>query len=125
MDWAMLKHKCTLSNLLTLLCTLFTVYLLYAEVKVFLVDRPTSTSFEHKELSPDDFPDITVCIKPAFKLDIAMKYGYQDNYYYRGSSDGSRFIGWRGINSTTDSLEILEEILSIKTNQTFLTAQLA
>ena len=81
------------------------------------------TSLAGALLAQSQKPEIT--IKPAFKLDIAMKYGYQDNYYYRGSSDGSRFIGWRGINSTTDSLEILEEILSIKTNQTFLTAQLA
>ena len=45
-------------------------------MKVYLVDKPTSTSFEHRDLSPEDFPDIMVCIKPAFNQYTAMKYGY-------------------------------------------------
>ena len=86
-----------------LLCTLFTFYLIFKEVKVFLADKPTSTSLEHRDLSPEDFPDIMVCIKPAFNRDIALKYGYQGNLYYRGSSDGTMFVGWSGVNGTADS----------------------
>ena len=100
----MWRRIVTPSNLLTLLCTLFTLFLLLREVYHFTITKPTSTSFEHRDLSPEDFPDIMVCIKPAFNRDIALKYGYQGNLYYRGSSDGTMFVGWSGVNDTADSL---------------------
>ena len=45
-----------------------TLFLIYQEILVFLVVRPTSTSIELKMITPDLMPDIIICPQPGFDI---------------------------------------------------------
>ena len=43
-----------------------------------------------------DLPDVVMCLDPALNLTNIAKYGYNNGFYYRGSVNGTDFIGWNG-----------------------------
>ena len=58
---------------------------------------------------------MVICSEPALDLKAFDKYGYlRDMYYYRGSPDGKKFVGWNGVKNEKPSNDILEEVLIIK-----------
>ena len=86
----------SLKNAFTLICTLLTLFLICQEVVTYSIKRPTTTSQEEKELEVSDLPDVVMCLDPALNLTNIAKYGYNNGFYYRGSVNGTDFIGWNG-----------------------------
>ena len=115
------KHL-NFGNILTLVCSLFTLLLISQELYSFVAIKPTTTSKEEKELQTSDLPEIVLCLDPGFDSNGLEKYGYTINKYYRGSMDGKKFVGWNGNQTEKKSSEdILEQILVVdKTFQSLL-----
>ena len=103
----------TITNFFTLICTIFTCYLLVRVVINFAITRPTSTSEESTELDHTVFPDVVVCVDPAFNESVLKSYGYNAmTYFHGGSSSDDSFIGWNGIDGKHNSTHILNKILT-------------
>ena len=99
-----LKESLKDYTILKLLLASLTAYLLYEELYVFSVEKPTYTSSAKKltgllmcnmhlytnsascngniVLEPDDYPDITLCPFPSYNLPNLRKYGYMDWMWY-------------------------------------------
>jgi hypothetical protein len=56
-----------------------TLFLIYQEMLVFLVVRPTSTSMERRIITPDLTPDIIICTQPGFDIPALRKNGYHNS----------------------------------------------
>ena len=94
-----------------------TTYLLYEEMNVFFIKRPTVTSFTEEELSPATFPEIMICSNNGFSQKWLNIYGYDDSFQYRkGLPRDKSFIGWFGHQPSTLDREIfLRNISRIET----------
>ena len=104
----------TPKNFFSLICTLLTITMVYRELYTFIIERPTTISKEEGILGMDDLPEVVICSEPGLDLRSVDKYGYLRDTYYRGSSDGQKFIGWNGLKNETSAKDILEEALRLK-----------
>ena len=104
----------TFKNIFTAVCTALTLLLIFQELYSFAVIKPTSISTEEKVLQPNDLPEVVICADPGLDPKSIEKYGYDRDKYYRGSIDGDKFIGWKGTQNKKTVLEILEEVLIVK-----------
>ena len=104
-------------SLFQLVSVSLTVYLIYQVFLTFLVTRPTATSSEQEPLDTDSFPEVSVCIEPGLDYGAVSRHGYSSAYYYRGSLDGHKFVGWNGEKGEQSSSEILNDVLSVKKGQ--------
>ena len=113
------REYCTLANLLTLICTIPTGLLSFDIIADFLVRKPTSTLQKQIDFHPSYFPDVLICRHPSIDENVAHAYGYAQAYYWQGRSgdwyNGS-FIGWNGINGTQNFTNVMDRILSVKTD---------
>ena len=100
-------------NLFSILCTFLTLGLVYQELYTFSVERPTTVSTEEGTLNEDDFPEVVICTEPGLDLRAVKKHGYLMDTFYRGSSDGQKFVGWNGVKGEKSSEDILDEVLTI------------
>ena len=113
-NYRQLKRFCSIKNVSTVVCTILTALLTFKELFSFAVTRPTITYQEEKELDRSDLPEVVVCPDPGFDSDDLRKHGYEKTYsYYRGSADGSKFLGWNGGQNVRhfSSHDILEDVL--------------
>ena len=131
----------SLKNMFTSICSILTLYLIYQVLFTNVVEKPTTTSREQKDLDIGDLPEVVVCLDPSWSpnsthqwdmstyqykrhsraicyLDPGlnytslMKYGYHSTYSL-GVID-KKFTGWNGgAQETKSSDEILEEALEI------------
>ena len=109
-----LQRFCTFKNVFALVCTILSALLIFQELFSFAVTRPTITYQEEKELDRSDLPEVVVCPDPGFDSDDLRKHGYEKTYsYYRGSADGTKFLGWNGGEKVRNlsSHDILEDVL--------------
>ena len=90
MTWLAIRRHLSPTSLIQLLCTSLTVFLIHQELVTFLITRPTTTSSEEQGLDHSTFPEVSVCLEPAFSAAAAEKYGYDINNYYRGAVAGQR-----------------------------------
>ena len=112
----LLQSLCSAKNIFTAVCTILTALLIFKELFSFAVLRPTNTYQEEKQLDRSDLPEVVVCPDPAFDLDDLRKHGYEKTYsYYRGSADGTKFLGWNGGEGVGNlsSEKILEDVLIV------------
>ena len=116
-----LRKHCSLSSLVQLLCTFLTVFLIYQELVTFMVTRPTTVSSEEKTLDHDTFPEILVCLDPGLNSTAIAELGYDKGTpFYRGSNDGERFVGWKGIGAKQKNIsENMNDILTMKLDQQY------
>ena len=119
-----LRENLTLTFLLQLLCTSLTLILLYQEVVTYTVTRPTMSSSEQTALEDETFPKVTFCLDPALSKANAKRYGYDVTMYYRGEMKVQQngFVGWNGVATNESSLDILEDILTLKRDMTLFKA---
>ena len=118
-----LHRFCTFKNVFTLVCTILSALLIFQELFSFAVTRPTITYQEEKELDRSDLPEVVVCTDPGFDLQDLRKHGYEKTYsYYRGSADGTKFLGWNGPFNEGEKVrnlsshDILEDVLILDKN---------
>ena len=69
-------------RLLKFVFAFLTCYLLYDELHVFLVEKPTYSSFRRTVIEPGDFPTITICAYPGFNYRELESHGYEQAYKY-------------------------------------------
>ena len=116
-SWWFSKHI-TLRNLFTSACALISAFLIYQELYRYLIVKPTTTAKEEKEIRLSDIPETLICREPGFNITVLQKYGYFTyDTYYRGSMDGTHFVGWNGLkNESKSANSILEEALTVNTD---------
>ena len=101
-----------------------TLFLIYQEILVFLVVRPTSTSIELKMITPDLMPDIIICPQPGFHIPALRKNGYHNSFWYSlGMNTSETFLGWSG-NNSLGTLQTIEDISTLKNTSSLPLARL-
>ena len=70
----------TFKNTFTLICSILTLALIYQVLFTYVVEKPTTTSKEEKELEITDLPEVVICLNPGLKYKTLMKYGYSGTY---------------------------------------------
>ena len=94
---------------------LMTFCLLYTELQLFFVDRPTLTSTGKVELSPGHFPEILICPKHGYNKAMLDLHGYETSFHYSaGVPANETFYGWRGNLLNYSVKEVMERISLIK-----------
>ena len=94
--------------LIQILFSIFTLYLLYQELDLY-IEIPVHTTKYKKPFNPDQFPDIFICHTPGFKLDKLEQHGYRGSFGFQqgriGMGDELTW-GWQG-NKTNSSTEMI------------------
>ena len=103
---------CSFANLFKVICALLTLSLICQELFTFVVEKPTTTSREGKDLDKNDIPEVVICLEPGINTTVLEKYGFSRLSYYRGIN-GGKFVGWNR-DETMSANEILEEALIVK-----------
>ena len=112
-----LLTQLSLRNLFKCVCALLSAFLVFQELYNYVVIKPTTSAKEEKELKSSDIPETVICGFPGFDDVVLTRYGYATGVYYRGSMDGTHFIGWNGNkNESKSSKTILEEAITVNTN---------
>ena len=114
--------KTNLKNMFTALCCTLTMYLICQLLLTYLVEKPTTTSEQKKDLELSDLPEVVVCLEPGLNSSSLEENGYHPTMYWRGvlQLDGEDFVGWSGgIGGNKSSHEILQEALLISDDQYF------
>ena len=106
---------CSFKIVFKVICALLTLFLICQELFTFVVEKPSTTSREEKDIDINDIPEVVICLEPGFDTKVLEKYGYNDvGLYYKGIVDGE-FVGWNGNkNKTKPSIDILEEALIVQ-----------
>lgn len=73
-----------------------TIYLLYDELRIFLIEKPTLSSVTKSRLRPRNYPDIIICPVPGFDQAAIERLGYESSYYYSMGSIAGGYTGWFG-----------------------------
>ena len=91
--------------------------LLYEEIHVWLVRKPTLTSVTTSNIRPETFPDILLCPEQAFDLHSLNKIGYKFSFYYGvGYISNDRLkTGWLGNQTDMNITEVVNKISNVKT----------
>ena len=104
-------------RIIKLVFIVMTSYLIYEELNLFFIKRPTVTSFTEEELTPSSFPEIIICSDNGFSQKWLNIYGYDDSFQYKkGLPRDKSFIGWFGHQpSSLDRESFLINISHIRT----------
>ena len=120
MIYSKLTEYFTLNYLFQFLCTCLTLFLISRELVSFGITRPTTISSEEGVLDDDSFPEITVCLDPGLSLTAISELGYSEtSSFYRGSSDGRKFVGWNGPRENQNRTKSFEDIMTLKLGQQY------
>ena len=94
-----------------------TSYLLFTEMVVFLVSKPTLTSVTQRNMKPEDFPVFLICPKQGFDLQSLHKLGYPySTFYGRGIINSTKNqISWVGNQTKLNVTEVIKQVSTIKT----------
>jgi hypothetical protein len=109
-----LKKHVSFANIFKTICIILTTFLIYEELLNYTVTKPTTTSSKQAFLDITTFPEIRVCMDPAWDPKAVARHGYMGDYFYRGSTDGDTFVGWNGVGGGD---QVVEDILSFHTDQ--------
>ena len=108
-------------KLLKAIFLLIASYLIFEEVYICFVLKPTFTSSTRRNIKPEDFPEIILCPVPPIDVKAARSRGYDGmDYYYLGleyfdvMGRQSRSIGWSGYNRSESVKIVSEKISTIK-----------
>ena len=100
-------------NILKIVFTILTSYLIFDTFYTWLVRQPTYTSLEKRPITGDDFPDIMICPQPSVDKEVLQSKGYSgaDSYFkgYTPWTGEKPVIGWAG-NSTEDIWKVYLDI---------------
>ena len=119
------RDCCSLKNVLTLICSSLAAILSGEIIVDFLVTKPTTTSERQVNFQSSDFPDVLICVDPGIDSLSAKKYGYKSEaFYWQGRSgdwEDGKFIGWNGKDGKQTSSDVLEELLTVKSDERYVT----
>ena len=73
-----------------------TIYLLYDELRIFFIEKPTLSSTTKSRLRPGNYPDIIICPVPGYDQAAIQRLGYESSYYYSMGRLSSGLTGWFG-----------------------------
>lgn len=76
--------------------TILTMYMLYDELYIFFIIKPTLSSVSKSQLRPHNYPDIIICPVPGFDQNAIARLGYDSSYYYSMGKLGDGWFGWFG-----------------------------
>ena len=105
----------TLTNVLTLICTVPTGFLAYDILADFLYRRTTSASLRQIDFHQKYFPDIYICRSPGINENLSHRYGYHPANFWQGRIgdwDDGRFVGWNGRDGTENFTELRDKLLT-------------
>ena len=93
-----------------------TSYLLFNEMLVFLVTKPTLTSVTQTSIKPEDFPVFLICPKQGFDLQSLHKLGYPySTFYGRGIINSTKNqISWVGNQTKMNVTEVINQVSTFK-----------
>ena len=114
----MFLHSILRDNRLIKICFIaLTSYLLFNEMLVFLVTKPTLTSVTQTNIKPEDFPVFLICPKQGFDLQSLHKLGYPySTFYGRGIINSTKNqISWIGNQTKMNVTEVIKQVSTIKT----------
>ena len=115
-----LRKYCTLKYFLQLLCTFLTLVLIFQELVNYTITKPTTVSSEEGVLDDETFPEITVCLDPGLNITDISELGYPEtSSFYRGSSDGKKFVGWNGPREDKNGTKDFEDVMTMKLDQQY------
>ena len=98
-------------NVFTLTCSILTLALIYQVMFTYVVEKPTTTSKEEKELQITDLPEVVVCLDPGLNYTSLLKNGYDGGYPLGRRGKEKKFVGWNGIeHENKSSRDILEAV---------------
>ena len=103
-------------RILKILFTILATYLIYDELTVFFIERPTYTSTEKRKMNTEDFPEIILCPEPSIDINAVTARGYQNTVgYFKGRYNDSdlQLIGWGGNTSEGEDVKIISEEISV------------
>ena len=86
----------TFKNVFTIICSVLTSYLISDVLVTYVVEKPTTTSKEEKELEITDLPEVVVCLDPGLNYESLEKNGYYGSYVSGQLVFGGKFVGWNG-----------------------------
>ena len=75
---------------------IITILLLYDELNIFFIKKPTLSSVSKSQLRPQNFPDIIICPVPGFDQRAIERLGYNSSYSYSMGSMAGGGTGWFG-----------------------------
>ena len=94
------SHKYLLKDykILKLIFTILGFYLIAEEFCTFFVRKPTYTSYEKRDISGEDFPEIMLCPEPSFDLNALKSIGFKGpaNYFEGRLPANTRWINFAG-----------------------------
>ena len=96
-------------------------YLVFDSFYIYLVIRPTYTSYEKRYMNAEDFPDVIICPEPSIDFDAVRLKGYFGSRpYFGGRSDSHdkslTQIGWAG-NKSEDVKKVSMEVSTLKSEE--------
>ena len=113
----MFLHSILRDNRLIKICFIaLTSYLLFHEIAVFLVTKPTLTSVTQTNIKPDDFPVVLICPKQGFDLQSLHELGYPySTFYGRGIINSTKNqISWVGNQTKMNVTEVINQVSTFK-----------
>ena len=104
--------------LVQIIFTIFTFYLVYQEMALF-ISVPIHTTKYKKPFREEQFPDIYVCHIPGFNLAMLTKHGFRGSFHYlQGIIENERKSrGWNGNGTNTSLEDVIRDISSISSVQ--------
>ena len=60
-------------NFFISICGLLTLFLICKELFTFVVEKPTSTSREEKDIEIKVIPEVVICLQPGFDIKVLEK----------------------------------------------------
>ena len=107
-------------RILKYIFVILAMVLVIEEFYIFLVIKPTYTSYENRELMGEDFPEIMVCPEPSFDLQALKSIGYQGPAdYFRGRRNKRRTFNWAGNMKSKNMKKVLGQISTLKNCHSF------
>ena len=62
---------------------LLTLLVLFQELVVFFIEKPTLTTVTKSQMGPDNLPVVLICPDPATDLSFLLTKGYPDTFHYQ------------------------------------------
>ena len=97
-----------------------TGFVLFEEMVVFFIDKPTLTTIIKSGLEPQHFPEILLCPDPALDLSVLLPRGYQDGYHYQigvtGNDTHYEYYRWSG-NLSENVEDIVNDVSVLRSEE--------
>jgi hypothetical protein len=103
-----------ITNVLRVFLAVCTSLLIFEEMHVFLLQKPTSTHMEIQQMKASLFPETLICQTPGYDIDAIQRNGYRSSFWYTvGQNNSGHFIGWGG-EFKKESTNLIDKLVWLK-----------